>query len=168
MIQQHKSSNNLGLKIGLSLVGVIAVSTIVYASYGTLQHNIAAKTNAVYMQCSSIDLYYRNKLKKYDKSSQTKQSIDIVAENNDASKTNNNALNVKPADESRTSPGVADTNGVGRQLDVRNGVYIIQHGDTLSELSATLGYSVDELAQYNNIRNVNRIYTGSVLRLPPR
>ena len=108
------------------------------------------------------------KRQKYDKSSQPKQSIDIVAESNDASKTNNNALNVKPADESRTSPGVADTNRVGRQLDVRNGVYIIQHGDTLSELSATLGYSVDELAQYNNIRNVNRIYTGSVLRLPPR
>lgn len=167
MTQQHKSSNNLGLKIGLSLVGVIAVSTIVYTSYGALQHNIAAKTNAVYMQCSSIDLYYRNKLKKYDKSSQPKQSVDIVAESNDA-KVNNNALSAKPADESRTSPGVADTKGTGRQLDVRNGVYIIQHGDTLSELSATLGYSVDELAQYNNIRNVNRIYTGSILRLPPR
>lgn len=167
MTQQHKSSNNLGLKIGLSLVGVIAVSTIVYTSYGALQHNIATKTNAVYMQCSSIDLYYRNKLKKYDKSSQPKQSIDIVAESNDA-KVNSNALSAKPADESRTSLGVADTNKVGRQLDVRNGVYIIQHGDTLSELSATLGYSVDELAQYNNIRNVNRIYTGSVLRLPPR
>lgn len=167
MTQQHKSSNNLGLKIGLSLVGVIAVSTIVYTSYGALQHNIAAKTNAIYMQCSSIDLYYRNKLKKYDKSSQPKQSIDIVAESNDA-KVNNNALDVKPADESRTSPGVADTKATIRQLDVRNGVYIIQHGDTLSELSATLGYSVDELAQYNNIRNVNRIYTGSVLRLPPR
>lgn len=167
MTQQHKSSNNLGLKIGLSLVGVIAVSTIVYTSYGALQHNIAAKTNAVYMQCSSIDLYYRNKLKKYDKSSQPKQSIDIVAESNDV-KVNNNALDVKPADESRTSPGVADTKVTTRQLDVRNGVYIIQHGDTLSELSATLGYSVDELAQYNNIRNVNRIYTGSILRLPPR
>ena len=167
MTQQHKSSNNLGLKIGLSLVGVIAVSTIVYTSYGALQHNIAAKTNAIYMQCSSIDLYYRNKLKKYDKSSQPKQSIDIVAESNDA-KVNNNALSVKPADESRTSPGVADTKVTARQLDVRNGVYIIQHGDTLSELSATLGYSVDELAQYNNIHNVNRIYTGSILRLPPR
>lgn len=167
MTQQHKSSNNLGLKIGLSLVGVIAVSTIVYTSYGALQHNIAAKTNAIYMQCSSIDLYYRNKLKKYDKSSQPKQSIDIVAESNDA-KVNNNALSAKPADESRTSPGVADTKGTGRQLDVCNGVYIIQYGDTLSELSATLGYSVDELAQYNNIRNVNRIYTGSILRLPPR
>ena len=158
MTQQHKSSNNLGLKIGLSLFGVIAVSAIVYTSYGALQHNIAAKSNAVYMQCSSIDLYYRNKLKKYDKSSQPKQSIDIVAENNDANKVTNNALNVKPIDESRTSPGVADIKAV----------YIIQHGDTLSELSATLGYSVDELAQYNNIRNVNRIYTGSILRLPPR
>lgn len=167
MTQQHKSSNNLGLKIGLSLVGVIAVSTIVYTSYGALQHNIVAKTNAIYMQCSSIDLYYRNKLKKYDKSSQPKQSIDIVAESNDV-KVNNNALDAKPADESRTSPGVADTKVTTRQLDVRNGVYIIQHGDTLSELSATLGYSVDELAQYNNIRNVNRIYTGSILRLPSR
>ena len=46
-------------------------------------------------------------------------------------------------------------------------LYVIQRGDTLSKISALVGFSVDELAEYNHIRNVNLIYTGSVLRIPP-
>lgn len=45
-------------------------------------------------------------------------------------------------------------------------VYIIQEGDTLSRLSAVFGYSVDEIANFNEIRNVNLIYDGSALRIP--
>lgn len=45
-------------------------------------------------------------------------------------------------------------------------VYIIQEGDTLSHLSAVFGYSVDEIANFNQIRNVNLIYDGSALRIP--
>lgn len=45
-------------------------------------------------------------------------------------------------------------------------VYLIQPGDTLSRLSAVFGYSVDALANFNEIRNVNLIYDGSALRIP--
>ena len=45
-------------------------------------------------------------------------------------------------------------------------IYIIQKNDTLSKISAGFGYSVDELATYNKITNVNLIYTGSSIRIP--
>lgn len=45
-------------------------------------------------------------------------------------------------------------------------IYIIQPGDTLCQLSAAFGYSVDELANYNQIRDVNLIYSNSALRIP--
>ena len=45
-------------------------------------------------------------------------------------------------------------------------IYIIQKNDTLSKISAGFGYSVDELATYNKIKNVNLIYTGSSIRIP--
>lgn len=45
-------------------------------------------------------------------------------------------------------------------------IYLIQSGDTLSKLSAVFGYSVDEIANFNQIRNVNLIYDGSALRIP--
>lgn len=47
-----------------------------------------------------------------------------------------------------------------------NMVYLVQKGDTLSEVSGMLGYSVDELAEYNNISNVNLIYAAESLRIP--
>jgi len=45
-------------------------------------------------------------------------------------------------------------------------VYDIETGDTLTAISAQHGYSVDELANYNQIRDVNLIYNHSVLRIP--
>ena len=47
-----------------------------------------------------------------------------------------------------------------------NMVYIVKKGDTLSKISGILGYSVDELAEYNHIHNVNLIYVGESLRIP--
>ena len=45
-------------------------------------------------------------------------------------------------------------------------VYHIQKGDTLSGISDKVCYSVDELAKYNKISDVNLIYAGSSLRVP--
>lgn len=45
-------------------------------------------------------------------------------------------------------------------------VYYINSEDTLSYISSVTGYSVDELAEYNCIRNVDLIYAGSALRIP--
>lgn len=45
-------------------------------------------------------------------------------------------------------------------------IYIIKRGDTLTDISRLFGYSVDKLANYNEIRDVNLIYANSSLRLP--
>lgn len=45
-------------------------------------------------------------------------------------------------------------------------IYLIEYGDTLSKLSKAFGYSVDELANFNQIRDVNLIYANSSLRIP--
>lgn len=47
-----------------------------------------------------------------------------------------------------------------------NMVYIVKKGDTLSAVSGIVGYSVDELAEYNHIKNVNLIYINESLRIP--
>jgi len=45
-------------------------------------------------------------------------------------------------------------------------VYHINKGDTLSEISGKVGYSVDSIADENSIENPNLIYEGSSLRIP--
>lgn len=45
-------------------------------------------------------------------------------------------------------------------------IYIIKSGDTLTDISRLFGYSVDKLANYNEIRDVNLIYANSTLRVP--
>lgn len=47
-----------------------------------------------------------------------------------------------------------------------NMVYFVKKGDTLSAISGIVGYSVDELAEYNHIKNVNLIYIDESLRIP--
>ena len=47
-------------------------------------------------------------------------------------------------------------------------VYLVQKGDTLSEISGYVAFSVDELAEYNHIANVDLIYEGESLRIPAR
>lgn len=65
-----------------------------------------------------------------------------------------------PTDTSGTTPDeTANKSSASR-------VYIIQPGDTLSGISASVGVSVDRLAQANSIANVNLIYTGSSLVIP--
>lgn len=47
-----------------------------------------------------------------------------------------------------------------------NMIYVVKKGDTLSAVSRMVGYSVDELAEYNHIKNVNLIYVDESLRIP--
>ena len=44
--------------------------------------------------------------------------------------------------------------------------YIVKRGDTLSQIALKYGTTVTELAQINNIRNPNLIYTGQMLKIP--
>lgn len=45
-------------------------------------------------------------------------------------------------------------------------VYTINEGDTLTSISAKLGVSVDAIAAYNAVRDINVISEGAVLRVP--
>lgn len=45
-------------------------------------------------------------------------------------------------------------------------IYRIKWGDTLCRISRIFGYSVQELAEYNHIKNPDLIYADSTLRIP--
>ena len=45
--------------------------------------------------------------------------------------------------------------------------YVVQRGDTLSLIARKSGATVNALASLNRLRDVNRIYVGQVLSLPP-
>ena len=45
-------------------------------------------------------------------------------------------------------------------------IYSIREGDTLTALSAQFGMSIDSIAAYNAVRDVNVISAGAVLRVP--
>ncbi len=40
-------------------------------------------------------------------------------------------------------------------------------GDSLSSIAASFGLTTQELAAYNNISNVNHVFTGEVIKIPP-
>lgn len=44
--------------------------------------------------------------------------------------------------------------------------YTVRSGDTLGEIAQRYGTSVPKLAEYNNIKNVNIIHTGQVIKIP--
>lgn len=43
--------------------------------------------------------------------------------------------------------------------------YVVQKGDTLSSISKKLGIDINTLAIINNIKDINKIYTGQVLKI---
>ena len=47
-------------------------------------------------------------------------------------------------------------------------VHIVQAGENLFRISLRYGFTVQELATYNNIPDPARIYVGQVIRIPPR
>ena len=47
-----------------------------------------------------------------------------------------------------------------------NWVYVVKRGDWLSRVSGQLGWSVQELAEYNHISNPHLIYTDQSIRIP--
>lgn len=92
-------------------------------------------------------------------------SVDVTVDDNDDVSvvvTNPDSSDDNTGDDDDTSP-ISD---VTETLPDGTVVYHIQWGDTLCEISTLLGYSVDELAEYNHIKDVNLIYAGSVLRVP--
>lgn len=81
---------------------------------------------------------------------------------------------VKPVDTQKPSetpgndvpPAVQPVDGSNVNDGRGASVYIVQPGDTLSNISAATGVSVDKIAQANSLVDVNRIYKDSALVIP--
>ena len=58
------------------------------------------------------------------------------------------------------------SSGSGGSVNVSGDTYIVQKGDTLSEIAAAMGVSVAELAAYNGISNPDVINVGQVIKKP--
>ena len=59
-----------------------------------------------------------------------------------------------------------DTSGISDEVKSNLKVIDRSKQETVYIISGQLGYSVDELASYNNIEDKNLIYSNSALRLP--
>jgi LysM repeat protein len=46
--------------------------------------------------------------------------------------------------------------------------HTVQAGDNLYRIGLQYGFTVDELAEYNNLTNVNSLVVGQAIRIPPR
>lgn len=59
-----------------------------------------------------------------------------------------------------TTPTTPTTPSTGR-------IYVVQRGETLSQIAVKLGVTLESLQTYNNIRNPSQIFAGQVLAVPP-
>lgn len=50
--------------------------------------------------------------------------------------------------------------------DTSHVLYVVKSGNTLSQISRLYDVSIESIAQLNNIRNINLIFAGEVLRIP--
>lgn len=158
-----------------SVITIVCVAGILFASRSILRKITENAEQETYHVASNALMRYESELTVSDvtvvipsqstsKLDSTKPSVDKhapVTESNDKINSDTNS-NINPG---ATAPESQD-NII--QLDDGSYVYVIQWGDTLCEISAKLSYSVDELAEYNHIKDVNMIYATSVLRIPPK
>ena len=50
--------------------------------------------------------------------------------------------------------------------DTSHVLYVVKRGNTLSQISRLYGVSIESIAELNDIRNINLIFAGEVLRIP--
>lgn len=92
-------------------------------------------------------------------------SVDASSISHDTTTTNSSTYSVHDTD----ANGKPDSEFIVENVDVDGNIiylYPVVKGDTLTKVSRRVGYSVDEIAEYNHIKNVNLIYAGESLRVP--
>src|SRR5690606_28637939 len=65
----------------------------------------------------------------------------------------------------KTSPKKQPPKKETKKRTAKNGKYTVVAGDTLSEIAADFNVTVNQLVQWNNIKDKNLIRTGQVLRV---
>jgi LysM repeat protein len=156
---KHHDKTSTSLAVASGIVTIVAIAGI---SYGTFAHIASAETayadSSLQSQMQMIGEYKdaldAYKLLKGVESSEETPGVVVPANQGDTQKLM----------ESVEAAGL-DPNNIIQDMDGTS-VYLIQPGDTLSQISAAFGYSVDKLANLNEIRNVNLIYANSALQIP--
>jgi len=72
-----------------------------------------------------------------------------------------------PSEEGESKGDSADGKGDEESQAPRADVYVIESGDTLTEISGETGVPIDILIEENHIKNPNLIYAGASLLIPP-
>lgn len=178
-----KSSKKSVITVCLGTVLILGISGLTIFSSTMLVNRLNADADMQYVAAVSESEAYANLLKtkpedRVDDNDDV--SVNVPSEDGtyfvdqisgDVSSTEENT--VKPSDtevsaddsEAVTYPYYIGTEFVVVDPD-GNMVYIVKKGDTLSAVSGIVGYSVDELAEYNHIKNVNLIYIDESIRIP--
>jgi LysM repeat protein len=68
-----------------------------------------------------------------------------------------------PAGGEQSPPPAEQTTGPSGET-----IHVVQPGDNLFRIGLRYGFTAQELAAYNGIPNVNLIYVGQEIRIPPR
>jgi LysM repeat protein len=164
-MKKQTDKSTIGLVIGSSVIGLAGVLCVGMLTLNALGTAVTAHADAIYNQQTELAQKYKTSIDDYN-NRVSKASTERIARE----KTDSNAGIVLPKDKRTESLDSLEVAGVDTSHIVEKAdgtmVYMIQPGDTLTSISATLGYSVDELANFNQIRNVNLIYANSALRVP--
>ena len=156
---KHHDKTSTSLAVASGIVTIVAIAGIIY---GTSAHITSAETahadSSLQSQMQMIGEYKdaldAYKLLKGVESSEETPAVVVPEHQGDNQKLM----------ESVEAAGL-DASNIIEDMDGTM-VYLIQPGDTLSQISAAFGYSVDKLANFNEIRNVNLIYAHSALQIP--
>lgn len=157
MAHHDKTSTSLTVASGIVIIAAIAgISYVTAAHIASAETAYADSSLQSQMQMigeyrDALDAY---KLLKGAESSEETPGV-VVPENQGDTQKLMESVEAAGLDPSNI---IQDMNGTR--------VYLIQPGDTLSQISAAFGYSVDKLANLNEIRNVNLIYANSALQIP--
>lgn len=164
-MKKQTDKSTIGLAIGSSVIGLAGVLGIGALTFSALSNAVTAHADAIYSQQTILAQKYKTGIDNYNDRVAKAEAKRVACEA--AKRSIGLALPKDKKTESLDSLEVAgvDTSHIVRKSDGTM-VYMIQPGDTLTSISATLGYSVDEIANFNQIRNVNLIYANSALRVP--
>jgi LysM repeat protein len=70
-------------------------------------------------------------------------------------------------DSSTTSSTRKESTATTTTLSTTPSTHIVGRGETLSAVASSLGIAPDALAAYNGITNINHVFVGQVLKIPP-
>lgn len=175
-----KSSNKIPI-IGIGTAIVLGVTCLTVFSAGALVKTLNADADMQYVAAvNEANAAQSQAMQEHRGNDNNDSSADVSSEDGtslvsqssgDISSAEDNTEN--PSDTKVEAGDVADVTYpyfIGKNFVIvdpeGNIVYVVEKGDTLSKISGIVGYSVNELAEYNKISNVNLIYTDESLRIP--